>query len=94
MTQEERYESARKRVKTLRDFYIHLATYVFVMIVLFIIDYSDRGTWWVYWPAMGWGIALVLNAFQVFGPGERWEQRKIKELMEREAQDDVDAPMR
>ena len=90
MEQDERYERARKRVKAMRDFYIHLATYVVVMIVLLIVDYSDRGTWWVYWPAIGWGVAIVLQAFQVFGPGagSKWEERKIKELLEREESDD------
>jgi len=89
MTQEERYERARKRVRELRDFYISLAAYVVVMIALFIIDYSDRGTWWVYWPAGGWGFALILHAFRVFGPSARWEERKIKELMERDETPDV-----
>jgi len=71
MAQDERYERAKKRVKELRTFYSSLAIYVVVMIVLFIVDYSDRGNWWVYWPAMGWGIAVVLHAFRVFGPGGR-----------------------
>lgn len=88
MTQDERYEKARKRVKELRDFYGSLAAYVVVMIVLFIVDYSDRGNWWVYWPAMGWGIAVVLHAFRVFGPGSRWEERKVKELMDQEESQD------
>jgi len=91
MTQDERYERAKKRVKELRTFYSSLAIYVVVMIVLFIVDYSDRGNWWVYWPAMGWGIAVVLHAFRVFGPGagSGWEERKIKEFMERDESDDT-----
>ena len=84
MTQDERYERARKRVRDLRDFYIGLALYVVVMIALTIVDFSDRGTWWVYWPAMGWGIFVALHAFRVFGPGAKWEERKIKELIEQE----------
>ncbi len=86
MTQDARYERAKKRVKDLREFYGSLAAYVVVMIVLFIVDYSDRGNWWVYWPAMGWGIFLALHAFRVFGPGRgsKWEERKIEEYMERD----------
>lgn len=45
MTQDERYERAKKRVKEVRYFYRSLATYVVVMIVLFIVDYADRGNW-------------------------------------------------
>ena len=82
MNQEQKYERARKRVKELRDFYMGLAAYVVVMLVLFIIDYSDRGGWWVYWPAAGWGIGLALHAFRVFGPGTKWEERKIQQLMD------------
>ena len=91
MSQEERYERARRRVKDLREFYGSLAAYVVVMIVLFIVDYADRGNWWVYWPAMGWGIFLLLHAFRVFGPGRgsKWEERKIKELMERDESQDA-----
>ena len=90
MTQDERYERAKKRVKELRDFYTSLATYAVVMIFLFFIDYSNGGGWWVYWPAMGWGIGLVLHAFRVFGPssGSNWEKRKIQEFMERDGDQD------
>ncbi len=87
MTRDESYERARKRVRALKTFYRSLATYVAVMIVLFIVDYLDHGNWWVYWPALGWGIAIVLHAFRVLGPGgrgSRWEERKIKQLMDDE----------
>ncbi|MFC2105145.1 2TM domain-containing protein [Candidatus Bipolaricaulota bacterium] len=90
MAQDERLERAKKRVKILREFYSSLAAYVVVMIVLFIVDYSDRGNWWVYWPAMGWGIALVLHAFRVFGPGagSGWEKRKIQQYMEEDGEEE------
>lgn len=90
MTQDERFERAKKRVKELREFYTSLVAYVVIMAFLFFIDYQDRGNWWVYWPAMGWGIALVLHGFRVFGPhsGSKWEQRKIKEYMERDEEQD------
>jgi fatty acid desaturase len=91
MTDQERYERARKRVKRLREFYGHLGTYMIVMVVLFIVDYSDRGNWWVYWPALGWGIAVVLQAFRVFGPGagSKWEQRRMDQFMGEDESDDV-----
>jgi two-component system, LytTR family, sensor kinase len=90
MTQDERLERAKKRVKDLREFYTSLTTYVIVMSFLFFIDYSSGGGWWVYWPAMGWGIGLAFHAFRVFGPstGSKWEQRKIKEYMERDGDQD------
>lgn len=86
MSEEERYERARKRVRELRRFYTHAATYVLVMIVLVFVDYSDRGNWWVYWPALGWGIAVVMHAFETFGTG--WERRKIQQLLRKEESDE------
>jgi two-component system LytT family sensor kinase len=79
----ERYERARQQVKALKSFYAHVITYVGVMIVLFFVDYSDHGgTWWFYWPLIGWGIAVAMHAFETFG--KRWERRKIKKLMDEE----------
>ena len=86
MAEDERYERARKRVRELRYFYRSLATYVVVIAVLFVVDYMNGGNWWVYWPALGWGAAVLLHAIRVFGPGKgsRWEERKIKEIMDRD----------
>ena len=82
MEQEEKYERAKKRVAELKSFYSHLVIYVVVMVVLFIVDYRDRGNWWFYWPLMGWGIAVVIHGFNTFTTG--WEKRKVKQLMEKE----------
>jgi two-component system LytT family sensor kinase len=90
MTQDERLQRAKKRVKELKDFYTSLVTYVIVMSFLFFIDYTSGGGWWVYWPAMGWGIGLAFHAFRVFGPseGSNWEKRKIQEFMEKDQEND------
>ncbi|UCF09920.1 MAG: 2TM domain-containing protein [Candidatus Bipolaricaulota bacterium] len=84
-TEEERYERARKRARELRAFYTHVATYVLVMVLLVFVDSRDHGGWWVYWPALGWGIAVAAHAFETFSTG--WEKRKIKKLMERDGKD-------
>ena len=86
MAQEERYERARKRVRELRYFYRSLATYLAVMVVLFVVDLASGDGWWVYWPALGWGAAVLLHAIRVFGPGRgsQWEERTIKEIMDRD----------
>jgi len=77
----ERYERARQRVRALKSFYAHVITYVGVMIALFFVDYFDRGgTWWFYWPLIGWGIAVAVHAFETYGSGwEKWEIRKLME---------------
>jgi hypothetical protein len=33
---------------------------------------------------LGWGIGILSHALQVFGIGKNWEEKKIKELMEKD----------
>lgn len=89
MDNKERYERAKRRVAAMKVFYIHLALYLAVIAFLFFIDVFVEGNpnnWWVQWPAMGWGIAIAVHAISVFGPfmGSGWEDRKIRELMNKE----------
>lgn len=86
--------AAKKRVRDLKGFYTHLLVYV--VINLFIIAVQIKGE--PFWKALGqpetyytpffWGIGLIAHALNVFGPpfflGSDWEERKIKELMEKE----------
>jgi len=81
---DEKYEEARKQVSILKGFYIHLAIYLAVMILLFYIDYSDRGNWWVQWPAIGWGIAILVQGLSVGFFNPTWEEKKIKKIMEKD----------
>jgi fatty acid desaturase len=89
MEQDERYKRAKKRVIEIRRFYTHLTVYVLVMIGLFIVDYQDRGSWWFYWPLIGWGIALIYHGFKALGTG--WEERKIKRFVDEETAEDARA---
>ena len=84
MHSDERYRRAKRRVHEIKDFYGHFATYGGVMGLLFLIDLMTGGVWWFYWPLLGWGIGIVVHAFRVFGKGwlgSEWEQKKIRELM-------------
>jgi hypothetical protein len=85
-----RYERARRRVEALRGFYIHLGVYVLVnsgLVILNLVTSPDQ--LWFYWPLLGWGIGLAAHAFTVFGSerwfGPEWEERKIQELLDKEA---------
>ena len=87
---DERYEKAKQRVKELKKFYGNVVTYVAINIVLIIINLvTSPGSLWFYWVTIFWGIALLLHASRVFilrGKflGEEWEEKKIRELMEKE----------
>ncbi len=86
---EVKYQRAKKRVESLRGFYVHLGVYVLVNIFLFLINIiTSPDSLWFYWPLLGWGIAIVAHAFAVFGFGglfgADWEEKKIGEIMEKE----------
>ena len=86
--QQQRYERARRRVKELKGFYTHATVFVLVNIGLFLTNLLAGGTWWFFWPLIGWGIGLGVHALNVFGfggaLGRDWEERKTRELMDEE----------
>lgn len=90
MEQTDKYESARKQVEEEKSFYIHLIIYVIVIGAFWIMNAfnNNQGHWWAFWPTLGWGIGLFFHGFGVFGAnalfGKRWEERRIKELMDKE----------
>jgi hypothetical protein len=89
-----RYENARKRIKEIKGFYIHLLVYVFVNIAIFIMSTRDEGILEGlthlsnYSTIFFWGIGLLAHWVSVFGSnlffGKNWEEKKIKELMEKD----------
>jgi uncharacterized integral membrane protein len=96
MTPEEQiqYEKALKRVKKMKGFYTHLLVYVIINLMIVIINFQNLKTGESYFKldnfftAFFWGIGLVAHGLSVFGPdfflGNDWEEKKIKELMEKE----------
>ncbi len=80
-----KYKQAQARVKAINGFYIHLGIYLSIIGFLFIVDYLTGRNWWFYWPAIGWGVAVIINGIVLFFDlgilGSYWEERKIKELM-------------
>jgi len=84
MVSDGKLKRAKKQVAELKKFYTHLAIYLAVMVLLFIVDYQDRGNWWVYYPAIGWGIFVVAQGVSIGIFNSGWEDKKVKELMEKE----------
>lgn len=87
--QEIKYQRAKKRVKALKGFYVHLGVYVTVNLFLFLLNIvGSPDSLWFHWPLLGWSVAIVLHAFSVFGSGRplgaEWEEKKIAEIMEQE----------
>lgn len=88
MERDENYLRAKKRVENLKAFYIHLTVYILVNLMLFFINISsDSSKLWFLYPLGGWGIGIVIHGltpfpFGIFG--KEWEERKIKEYMEKD----------
>jgi len=87
MDEQARYQEAKKRVEEIKGFYFHLVCYLFVNAVLVVINLLTSPEYlWFIWALIGWGIGLFIHAFSVFGGlwGKSWEERKIKEIMEKD----------
>lgn len=84
---DEKYRRAKRRVGKLKGFYIHLATYIGVMALLFFIDFMTSGRWWFYWPLLGWGIGIIAHGFTLLEIegffGSEWEEKKTRDLMKK-----------
>ncbi len=85
--EENAYFRAKQRVKEMKEFYGNLLSYCLVIPFLIFINY--RTYWefqWFWFPLFGWGLGLAIHGFSVFGYGATWEERKIRELMEKDEQ--------
>lgn len=92
--EEELYKVAKKRIKEIKGFYIHLMAYILVNgFILFVnkkivhdnfINFEIQDLSLMFF----WGIGLFAHWAGVFGThfllGKKWEERKINELMDKE----------
>lgn len=79
-----KYLRAKKKVDDLKGFYGSLVAYFIVIPFLIYLNY--RTSWqfqWFWFPMFGWGLGLILQALNVFGMRGDWEERKIREIMEK-----------
>jgi hypothetical protein len=84
MSEDKVYEKAKKRVQARREFFIHLAVYIVVNIMLVLIwaFAAGRGYPWFVWPLGGWGIGLLSHGLRVFV----FEGKSDKAAIEKEAE--------
>ncbi len=89
--EEQRYLKAKKRVKEIKGFYVHLAVFLLntpliITVNLLVSPYFH----WFWFSVLGWGAAIGIHAFVTFNGalfGKDWEERKIKELMNKNYND-------
>lgn len=102
---DETYERARERVEEKKKFYKHLSSFLVMSVFFFVLNaLTAFGSWWFYWPILGWGIGIAMHYFQVFGfPGvgpadEEWERKEMNKELQRlegkyeEEEDTLDLP--
>ena len=79
---------AFNHVRKLKGFYIHLAQYLIIIPALFAINiWQDIGYYWAFYPALGWGLGVLLHAlvvFERFSPfGADWEKQQVEKRLGR-----------
>lgn len=91
---EDKYAAAEREVKRLKGFYTHLIVYIVINIMIVFLNIGDleKGESYFkienFFTAFFWGIGLTAHGLSVFGRniffGRNWEEKKIKEFMEKE----------
>ncbi len=85
---DKRYQKAKEKVEALKGFYGNLAAYCLVIPFLVWLNFRTTSFPWAIFPALGWGFGLLMHGLEAYGYnplwGKRWEERKIRELMEKD----------
>ena len=86
--EDKRYQKAKEKVEAIKGFFGNLVAYCLVIPFLAWLNSRTTSFPWAIFPAIGWGFGLVMHGMEAYGYnplwGKRWEERKIRELMERE----------
>jgi len=86
--EEKRYAKAKERVKAIKDFYGNLMAYCIIIPFLWWLNFRTTDFLWAFFPTIGWGFGVLAHGMEAFGYnplwGKRWEERKIRELMEKD----------
>jgi 2TM domain len=91
-SEKEKLEKAKKRLEKIKGFYIHAIVYAIVNLLLLfsainIFSGSLQMPDWAHFTTpFFWGIGLFFHGVNTFKYGyfKRWEDRKIKEYLEKE----------
>lgn len=79
------YARAKERVERIKGFYGNLISYCIVIPILIIVNVNTSKFQWFWFAMFGWGIGVLFHGLETFGYGKTWEERKIQEILEKEA---------
>jgi sensor histidine kinase YesM len=84
-TEENAYFEAKNHVDELKAFYGSLIAYcVVIPICIFTNLMYSSNYQWFWFPMFGWGFGLVMKTLRVYGFFDKWEERKIQEILNKE----------
>lgn len=83
------FARAKERVEKLKGFYANLFSYCLVIPVLIIVNLNTSKFQWFWFPMLGWGMGILFHALETFGYGKSWEDKKIREIMNRDKKQDT-----
>ncbi len=89
ITDEIQYKKASKKARELRDFYINLSLFCFLIPIIIGVNlYFVPEFHWFWFSIMGWGTGLTIQGLMVFGlhtlMKSDWEERKMKQFLKEE----------
>ncbi len=86
--EEKRYLKAKEKVNAIKGFYCNMISYSIVIPFLWWLNFRTTSFLWAIFPTVGWGFGVIAHGMEAYGYnplwGKRWEEKKIKELMEKD----------
>lgn len=75
---------ALQEVREIKHFYSRLSTYLVVISLLLIINFMTNPSYiWAWWPALGWGIGIILHGLKTFKIINFWDAGWEKKQVEK-----------
>lgn len=88
--QDSKYRRAASKVAEIKKFYGKLGGFLLFGFLFLGLNYYTNGLRhpWFLWVVGFWGLGIMIEAFKIFGTdflfGKNWEERKIREEMNKE----------
>ncbi|MGB1042568.1 MAG: 2TM domain-containing protein [Tenacibaculum sp.] len=86
--EEKEYLKAKKKVKQIKAFYMHLIVNIFSIIIIVTVNLMFSPHYhWFWFAVMGIVVGQIIHGLAVFGIpgfnlGKDWEEKKIKQILE------------
>ena len=85
MLEENLYDKAVRKVDEKIKFYRHLFSYVFVISLLFAVNYIlTPSEWWFTWVALFWGIGVLFHFLKAFIIYNKFDEMYRDNMIEKE----------